>query len=214
MKKIYGICITAFIIVMVVNVNIAHKSEKKVSMSWRNGVALTNNEVIRISFSYDYSGNMTRRELIIPSPSPAPPTNENGETEDIGTESGITEFAISGTDETEDVGAGGSMTKSAVAGVGNTGIAEIQRFDDLFTEMEISVYPNPTHGMLRVDITGVAIPHDAQIEIFSSNGTLVEKWTGISPNHSMDISDKPAGMYLLRLVLDKNCVKTWKIVKN
>jgi len=50
--------------------------------------------------------------------------------------------------------------------------------------MEVTVYPNLTQGMMHVDISGIDIPQNAQIEIFSANGALVLRRAVISSNYT------------------------------
>jgi len=179
---------------------VAHQSEKKAKMTWANVVALTNNE-IRLVFAYDASGNMINREAILPTPKGG---NGNDSTKLADIDSAETFFGGSG------------MTKSAGAGTGKSGGSSVafQSVDVEQPEMKVDIYPNPTQGMLQVDISNVDIPSGAQIEIYSASGLLAGRWTGISPNNIYDITDKPAGIYILRLTIDKDNAKSWRIVKN
>lgn len=203
MKKIYVFSLAVLIVIMAINVNIAHNNEKKARISWSNTMALTSNEA-KMLFSYDASGNMTNREWL-PAPLLTPPP-PNG-TDSIG-------IAVSLTDSIEFAsGTVASMTKSAVADAGNTVFAaEIPIFGSEITEMEVTIYPNPTKGIFQLDITGMNIPQGARIEIFAANGNLLGRWPAYSGN-TFDITDKPGGMYIVRLTLDKNYVNSWKIIK-
>ena len=225
-KELYGICIVVLIALSAVNVDVANKSEstsrgKNViakiakSLSLRNGESPTPTK--KIVYSYDASGNMTRRESVTVRSSSAKSDSTRvrmAQKEDAVSEKGISNSTVAGTDSTEVVASGASMTKSAVSGGGNSGVSATE-FSNFGNELvNVTIYPNPTHGMLRVEITGVYIPMGAYIEIFSANGSSVGKWTGISYSNTFDISDKPAGIYILRLTLDKDNVNTLKITKN
>ena len=190
MKKIYFFCIVAFITLAAFNVNIAIDNEKNVELNLSGVMALTNNEnpVQSIKYTYDASGNIIKRELIV--------TYRGGKENEQESE------------------AGGGLTKSAFSGTGNTDDAfeETKEVEDVVSEIKINVYPNPCQGIVQVDISGVEIPHVAVIEIFSSNGAMAGKWTEISTTNIMDITNNPAGTYFLRLSLEKDYVKTWKIL--
>ena len=81
-------------------------------------------------------------------------------------------------------------------------------------EIKIKVYPNPSQGMFWVNITGIDIPNGAHINVYSSTGVLVKRWTGISSTHAIDISMQPNGMYFLQVKLNKDNESVWKIIKN
>ena len=200
-KNLVGIGVTAFVAWIAMNINLALTGEKSLWVNWENAVALTNNEVLKMVYTYDASGNIISRTLVQPSMAPPPP---------IGTDPTTVDFADAGNmEETEDTGS--SSLKSTVSRPGSTNFAvpETPGLDD----MKITVYPNPTQGILYVDIAGIEIPQDAQIEIFTANGASVGKWTGVSSTHTVDITEKPAGIYIVRLTLDKEHVNSWKIVK-
>ena len=78
---------------------------------------------------------------------------------------------------------------------------------------EVVIYPNPAYDLLQIYVTGDDIPQSALVEIFAVNGTLAGSWTNILPTNFFDISTLPAGMYTVRIMLDKDNVITRKIVK-
>ena len=90
---------------------------------------------------------------------------------------------------------------------------EIPSYEDLFNERKITIYPNPTKGMLRIDITGDELPGDAMIFIYNSSGTTVRQMNKITESNIVDISSQPTGVYIMRVIIDKEQVSTWKIIK-
>lgn len=59
------------------------------------------------------------------------------------------------------------------------------------------VYPNPTDGLLRVDL-----PQDAgtaQVLLFDLHGRQVQQQIANTPNLTLDLSTLPSGMYLLKV---------------
>lgn len=87
------------------------------------------------------------------------------------------------------------------------------KFEEMLTETKITVYPNPTKGVLRVEITGKEIPKDAKMMLYGISGTLIRQWTAVSGSNVMDISAQPAGTYIMRIMLDKENVSVWKVIK-
>jgi hypothetical protein len=88
-----------------------------------------------------------------------------------------------------------------------------ETFEETVAEMKISIYPNPTHGILKVNISGKEIPENAQIHLYTINGTLIGQWRNLSVSNTIDISSHPSGNYLMRIVLDNSNVSNWKIIK-
>ncbi|MDR1416097.1 MAG: T9SS type A sorting domain-containing protein [Prevotellaceae bacterium] len=87
------------------------------------------------------------------------------------------------------------------------------QFEEMISDVKIIIYPNPTQGALRIEILGIEVPKDAQIYLHSISGTIVRRWIGISNDNTMDITAQPAGIYIMRIVLDRNRVSSWKIIK-
>ncbi|WP_367391251.1 T9SS type A sorting domain-containing protein [Lewinella sp. LCG006] len=59
------------------------------------------------------------------------------------------------------------------------------------------VYPNPTHGVLQVELPQQA--SRAQLNLYNLQGQLVKQQVANSNMETMDLSNLPAGMYLLRV---------------
>jgi len=77
----------------------------------------------------------------------------------------------------------------------------------------ISLFPNPTEGLLDMKITGMKDGETAECIFVSLTGQeLLRKKTG-SPISRIDISAFPPGTYLVNVTL-RNQVQTWKIVKH
>lgn len=84
-----------------------------------------------------------------------------------------------------------------------TGTLSTPSFDD----NEISIYPNPTNGILNVD----AIETISKIEIFNILGSLVK----ISENsNQINLTDLNSGTYFAKITSIEGKVKNQKIVKN
>lgn len=96
----------------------------------------------------------------------------------------------------------------------DTTVNEIPKYEEILTEMKITIFPNPTKGMLQIDITGGEISKEAKIHIYNQTGALVRQVNGVSGSNVVDISSQPAGIYLLRITLSKDSVSVWKVIKD
>ncbi|MEI6435786.1 MAG: carboxypeptidase regulatory-like domain-containing protein [Bacteroidota bacterium] len=77
----------------------------------------------------------------------------------------------------------------------------------------IRVYPNPTNGKFRMELTGNPQRDNFQVMIFGMRGEMVlsETLSGES-GHEFSLSDKPAGIYFIKVVAGDN-VLTSKLIK-
>jgi len=106
-----------------------------------------------------------------------------------------------------------SNMKSSGSQATETASAEIQKFEDSVDEMKITIYPNPTKGMLRVDVSGRKIPADAKIIIYNVSGAVILRLNGVSESNMVDISEQPAGAYIMKISLGTEQISSWKIIK-
>ena len=82
-------------------------------------------------------------------------------------------------------------------------------------QQKITVHPNPAHDVLRVSVTDGEI---ARIEMFDAYGRVVSVETQNfaslpSPTTTVTTSDIPSGVYVLRVTLIDDTVRTVKVVK-
>jgi hypothetical protein len=80
----------------------------------------------------------------------------------------------------------------------------------VITEAPISVYPNPTSGSLTIESTFSVEPKT--IKVFSTTGSLIRTFSGESG--TIDASDLPSGLYLLKAVFNDGRSGTTKFVKH
>ena len=102
--------------------------------------------------------------------------------------------------------------------LGATGSKAAAREDENFfteslAEKEIKIYPNPTRGQLRVEILGYEnLDKNSFIQVFTSSGALLYKSTALSQTNDINLTSKPAGLYLMVITIDGER-STWKIIK-
>lgn len=95
----------------------------------------------------------------------------------------------------------------------NLSIAEQQ---DTFSEeqlgtVQLRIYPNPTHGHLKVVLQGVDKLQGA-IEVYDTQGKRIVRLPSAEHENDIDLSPQPNGIYLMRLTINGE-VSTWKILK-
>ena len=95
----------------------------------------------------------------------------------------------------------GTMTNPAVLHFGSLGIE-----DNL--QKPIHVYPNPSKGIFNIEGEGIQ-----KIKVVDIYGQVVLSKEVKNTNVQVDLSDKAAGAYLLRVVTDSGVV-THKLIKN
>lgn len=85
-------------------------------------------------------------------------------------------------------------------------------YEEELSETKVTIYPNPTKGMLRVDISGVEKFENAQISLYDLTGKLLRQWAGISQSNAIDLSERTPGMYIMQVAYNGK-VSSWKIIK-
>lgn len=75
-------------------------------------------------------------------------------------------------------------------------------YEESFTKEKLLIYPNPTKGILFIQIENFTEDTSGNIEIFSMSGALVYTGKIISDNFSINIDDKPSGVYIMSINLN------------
>jgi glycosidase len=75
-----------------------------------------------------------------------------------------------------------------------------------FAKEKISVYPNPSHGLLYFNV-----PLDT-VQIFDVTGKLIQEFDGYQPSASLNIENLKTGLYYL-LVTQNHTTQTLKLLK-
>jgi hypothetical protein len=98
----------------------------------------------------------------------------------------------------------GSHTKALSITIGNVGIASTTLSN------QITVYPNPTMGELRIESLELSVKN---VEIFDTFGRKILSHTeNRLPQTTLDISHLPSGIYFLKIHTEKGLINK-KVVK-
>lgn len=85
-------------------------------------------------------------------------------------------------------------------------------YEERFMESKVTIYPNPTRGVLKVDISGVETFDDAHIALYDITGKQLQQWADITHSNTIDISERSPGIYIMQIAYNGN-VSSWKIIK-
>jgi hypothetical protein len=84
--------------------------------------------------------------------------------------------------------------------------------EQLAAGLEVKIYPNPTDGLLQVEISGMEAGETAQLALFDLNGQKLLQTAATSLFTPVDMSKYPAGIYALQLTV-RGKPTDYKIVK-
>lgn len=85
-------------------------------------------------------------------------------------------------------------------------------YSEILSKKQVRIYPNPTSGILRIEVLNLGEADNCTLRIFNSAGAQVTSTLTTSATASLDISGQPNGIYFLRISIGKE-ESTWKIIK-
>ncbi len=138
-----------------------------------------------INYTYDLSGNQTKRQLILAGNLPQSLLKSASRGDNID----YFEYATAEFNDPVAV-----------------------QTEELLGKLKITVYPNPTQGLLQVEIAGREIPLQSMIVLYNSASTVIRQIKPISASNYLDITAYPPGIYFMRLIVGEE-VSVWKIIK-
>lgn len=83
---------------------------------------------------------------------------------------------------------------------------------DTFVGIDMAIFPNPTEGGFVLSLTNSESLKSTTATLCSLDGTVLERRAITSTMEEFDLSNRPAGIYLLHLSSD-GAIQTWKIIK-
>ena len=94
----------------------------------------------------------------------------------------------------------------------NTGADKEESYSDMLAQKQIKIHPNPTSGLLKIEVIGINADDQCQLRLFNASGQQIISQQATSTTTSLDISSRPNGIYLLRISMGEE-ETTWKIIK-
>jgi hypothetical protein len=89
---------------------------------------------------------------------------------------------------------------------------EATSYSEILADLRINIYPNPTDGLIRVEIQNLPAGETAHISLYRLSGELVTTKRGVTSSTEIDITGQAAGIYLLKIIAGKEQTE-WKIIK-
>jgi hypothetical protein len=83
--------------------------------------------------------------------------------------------------------------------------------DEVIGLRETRIYPNPTKGVLRIEI-GMTAGEEANYTLHDLNGKVIIRQTTRSTGFVLNLSHLPSGIYLLHINIGNDGMG-WKIIK-
>lgn len=84
------------------------------------------------------------------------------------------------------------------------------KYTDL--DQKVKIYPNPTSGLLKTELSGFDPSLKIGIYVYNSTGQLLQQKVPATTLETIDLSVYPNGLYIMRIVVGDN-VSEWKIIK-
>jgi len=151
-----------------------------------------------VSYTYDASGNRTHRTINWPALTPPPQDSTENAVDEV-----EDPFAYAEDVENED---------ENLQETNNNKKTQQEIYTDALAETFITIYPNPTTGLLTVKFTNK--PQDAvsNLTLFDTQGRVVTQQQSLSDENKLNIGSQPAGTYIMQIAVGEE-VTNWKIVK-
>jgi len=89
---------------------------------------------------------------------------------------------------------------------------EPQVFSEVLKGLEIRIYPNPTDGILKVEVMGLSEGKEARFSLYALSGVLIVDKRSASGVETLDLTGQSAGTYVLRIAAGEE-KSEWKVIK-
>ena len=108
--------------------------------------------------------------------------------------------------------AGNCILKYRTVVVAPVGDAPQKPQNEQIGERMLTIYPNPTYGLVRVEISGDVPENPINVMLSDMGGKVLQSFSTANINFDVDLTSCPQGNYLLVMVID-NKKSTWQIIK-
>lgn len=83
---------------------------------------------------------------------------------------------------------------------------------DAISNLEVTIYPNPTKGILKISIKGLSESESATVTLSNTKGDALLVRKAGNSLETIDMTSMPDGVYLMKICYASD-VKIWKIIK-
>ena len=112
--------------------------------------------------------------------------------------------------------AGNRISRTIVLSAKSAAVQPVEEqtevYTEVFADIQLKIYPNPTDGLVKVEISNLPEGQTAQIWLYAMSGQLITTYKDISDAVTININDQPAGVYVMRIVAGTFRTE-WKIIK-
>lgn len=110
---------------------------------------------------------------------------------------------------------GNRIKKEIVLGEDDGDLGEGYRkklvFEDVISEEIIKIYPNPTKGVLKIELPD-ALLENSSIRLLNLTGNVIIEQNNMTKINELNITNEAKGNYILQLISNEE-VSNWKIIK-
>jgi len=112
--------------------------------------------------------------------------------------------------------AGNRISRTIVISPRSEAVKEAEEKPEVYSEMlsdiTLKIYPNPTTGLLKVELSNLPENQMATIWLYAMSGQLIRRVNNVSHTTNLDISGQPAGVYVMKITAGEFQTE-WKIIK-
>ena len=85
-------------------------------------------------------------------------------------------------------------------------------YSEMLADIELKIYPNPTDGLLNVEIHNLPDGKTADIRVYNLSGQMLVSRGKVAGFTDIDLSGQPQGTYLMKITAGEYQTE-WKIIK-
>jgi hypothetical protein len=85
-------------------------------------------------------------------------------------------------------------------------------YTEILKDFSVRIYPNPTDGLLTVELNDLPEKQTAVISLYNTSGKQLLLQRNVEYSTEVNLSNQPQGIYILRIEISGN-VSEWKIIK-
>jgi hypothetical protein len=90
--------------------------------------------------------------------------------------------------------------------------AQSKEYKETMGELEIVMYPNPTEGILTVELKNLNEAQPSSIMVYDYSGRLLQSKNNLGAVNTIDLSQLPRATYILRISSGERKTE-WTVVK-
>ncbi|MDX8339758.1 T9SS type A sorting domain-containing protein [Draconibacterium sp. IB214405] len=104
------------------------------------------------------------------------------------------------------------LTKSAEITASSSSLSEEKLIEAELSSLDIKIYPNPTKGVLKVEIPEIGDIKPTLV-VYNLQGKQLVNKTVSNQISTINLSEQPPGMYIMKIVNGAESLD-WKIIKD